>query len=861
MTVSPSAAAPIMATDAPADARKPAAAYPLSRRIADAITMFVVMWLSMLLLLFVAFSEGKRTFERFQGDKLVGQVQIVQTAMEGFLRSGLPLEQFVGFRTLAQPLLTSDEALSSLAVYDLTGRSVFTAGNRATLESLPAAHEPGPEVIDDQPAHRLEIVGTQYRVVVPLADKFETVGHLALTMPTDAVTQRTEALFEVLLKGSVIPAAAFALLILVFGHRMDTARLPWPHISFALIFLVAAGAVVTTLVGLYAEGAQSKSRALAESLGQRLHDLVAYNIQLSEIDGLDHMFASYVRDNADLSAAVLIVDGEVSIHTDPAAIGWPWEANPGHYTFVVDLTGQDAARSIQVAVEMPGDVVTSRILRSIKNFGALFLACAFMANMFFQVGGSVRRGQGVAASQEALDQTQAPGFGAPWLLDYVKPVFFLGVLAEHLSYSFLPDFVARAAEAAGMAESWASAPFLAFYGMFALMLIPAGHLAQRWGPKPLMVIGLSLAGGGLLLMSTAADFWTLVGARVLSGTGQGLLFIGVQSYLLAVSGRANKTRAAAIIVFGFQGGMIAGMAIGSLIVGAAGPQSVFLMGAGIGGVAALYALLMVPVVGGQALARASGEAAKGIVSGLKTAICCGRFLTTMLSIGIPAKAVLTGIISFALPLLLARAAYPQEDIGQMIMVYAIAVVASSALVAPLVDKIGDARIVLFKGATISAIGLGLITCGGLFADELTVRYGDAASTLMMLTGILITGLAHGLINAPVVTYIADSELANRIGPSTATATYRFMERLGHVAGPLIASHLFLLVQDDWMAIGIVAGASLLLGLLFLAGSPPSGHRRDQGSATPAPAPAIRPVAPAVTVHATPGNDATVLRPA
>lgn len=38
----------------------------------------------------------------------------------------------------------------------------------------------------------------------------------------------------------------------------------------------------------------------------------------------------------------------------------------------------------------------------------------------------------------------------------------------------------------------------------------------------------------------------------------------MQAYLLATAAPARKTRSGGIIVFGFQAGMIAGMAIGSL---------------------------------------------------------------------------------------------------------------------------------------------------------------------------------------------------------------------------------------------------------------------------------------------------------
>ena len=56
-----------------------------------------------------------------------------------------------------------------------------------------------------------------------------------------------------------------------------------------------------------------------------------------------------------------------------------------------------------------------------------------------------------------------------------------------------------------------------------------------------------------------------------------MLFIGIQAYILAVASPEKKTQGAAIIVFGFQGGMISGMAIGSLLVNYLEPHGVFVV--------------------------------------------------------------------------------------------------------------------------------------------------------------------------------------------------------------------------------------------------------------------------------------------
>ena len=104
--------------------------------------------------------------------------------------------------------------------------------------------------------------------------------------------------------------------------------------------------------------------------------------------------------------------------------------------------------------------------------------------------------------------------------------------------------------------------------------------------------------------------------------------------------------------------MISGLAIGSLLVLYLGERGVFILSGVIGIAMTLYTLMMVPSVQGQAkgsvtlsntirqLGRNMGQVSRSL-----------RFLKAMFLVGVPAKMVLTGVIIFALPLLLAQKNY------------------------------------------------------------------------------------------------------------------------------------------------------------------------------------------------------------
>ena len=302
----------------------------------------------------------------------------------------------------------------------------------------------------------------------------------------------------------------------------------------------------------------------------------------------------------------------------------------------------------------------------------------------------------------------------------------------------------------------------------------------------------------------------MTGFRALAGIGQGLLLIGVQSYILNVASPDKKTQGTAIIVLGFQGGMLSGMAIGSLLVNSLHPQGVFTVAGGVGLVAALYTLAMLPGIAGSGQAIGGLRATmRRLAADCRNVITDAQFLKAIFCIGIPAKALLTGVISFAIPLILTQQQYRAEDIGQLIMLYGLGVVVSTGVVSRLVDRNRNTQAILFWGAIMSGLGLMLV---GLMGSKYV---GDGKlSTAVAIAGIALVGVAHGFINAPVVTHVGISDLAGRIGAVPTTTTYRFLERAGHIAGPFLVTQLFLIWGQGPYIIGWIGVFITVLGLIF-----------------------------------------------
>jgi len=774
------------------------------QRLADGITMFIVTVLSLALLLYVAFGEGKRGYEQLHLEKITAQGRLVQSSIEKFLRDDLPLKQYDGFTTLVTPIVESED-FDAIAVYDHLGRQLFIVVDK----SNPQLPEPSSAIARAKQEIEVDYGQTHYQIVLPLRTRFETVGSVVVISPTNVVTQRLRASFSWLPFAGIGLSLLFAVLVTLAAPLIERSRFPWRHVGYGATFVLMSGLVVFTLVTLYYDGVQGKAKASAFTLSQRLNDIVEFKLDVKDFIGLDRGFKEYRRLNTEISEAALIVNGRVEIATEEKTAGKQWTADAGNFEYMVELSRGDQLRRTSLVVTVPRHVIYERVARTVKNFAALFIASAFLAGLFLQVAGSLQRARAVGAGASAGAKDSSAGEAA---LVIVKPVFFLAVFLDSLTYSFLPKFMQEAAAAAGVSVGFASLPFTAYYLCFALSLIPAGSFADRRGPRPLIIAGLILAGASVLALALPLDIWALTAVRSVSGLGQGLLFIGVQTYILAVVPPEKKTQGAAIIVFGFQGGMISGMALGSLMVNFLQPRGIFMMAGAVGLATVLYTKWLIPTLPQKQDAKGGlGSAVSRLFTDLRKVVTSGEFLKTIFCIGIPAKAILTGTITFALPLVLGQLGYRQEDIGQIIMLYGLGVVAASGQVSRIVDRTRNTQKVLFYGALLSGVGLTMI---GVADSSGTSVVGTA----IVVFAVILVGIAHGFINAPVVTHVGQSNLAGRIGANSVTTTYRFLERIGHVAGPFIVSQLFLMWGQGPHVVAGIGIATAMLGLIFVAGT-------------------------------------------
>lgn len=743
--------------------------------------MLAMAALSLGLLVYIGWSEAKRTYTRFQTDKMVAQGELVLTAMDTSLRAGLPVGQFPGFRQIAESIRDSDPAIAAIAIHDLNGRAIFLVGDAAT-----------PRLSGHATAGRFQVYETDswLQVVLPLRNRFETIGELRLTMPREAVTGSVNAHLPRLILLATGLSLLFGLFTFRFAAQVKDGGMSWIGAGYVLTFVIATIAVVISLLSVYEDGAQAKAKALANSLAQRIEPVLSYGLRVEDFEGLDRMLLRYRQLNPDIKAVSITLNGAVVVSSEPAATGQAWRSDAEAYEYVVPLASKSGANEIRVIVALPVAIVSNAVLHGVRNFAALFVGTALIASLMLGVAHALGAGN---------RQTEARQ------LALIRPVFFISVFCEYLPASFWPQLLRTAAAEYSLGQNAASIAFAIYFVVFLLSLLPTSAWVNRRGPRNAIVCGALLVGLASLLPALISDFPAMLLARALAGLGQGILFISVQAAVLASVAAHERTRAAAVIVFGFNAGMIAGAAIGSLLVNDLSANGVFAVGAITAGLLAVYAAWSTAV---QPVSATAGAGFRQMLRDIPRAFASLGFLRALLLIGAPSKALLTGAIGFATPLLLSGLGWKPEDIGQVIMLYAAGVLLSSGPVARFVDRTGRTGATLLAGGLLSAVSLFALGSSGVWSLPSLLETG------VIVGGVFLLGLAHGCINAPVITYIGSTGAAEQLGVNGATALYRMVERVGHALGPILAGQLLLLTSNSPVAWLWMGGVMLVCSLLF-----------------------------------------------
>ncbi|GMA22445.1 MFS transporter [Luteimicrobium album] len=129
---------------------------------------------------------------------------------------------------------------------------------------------------------------------------------------------------------------------------------------------------------------------------------------------------------------------------------------------------------------------------------------------------------------------------------------------------------------------------------FAVLMLPAGRLGDRYGPRALFISGLVLFTVASAACGLAGSIGFLIAARVIQGVGAALMTPQTMAVITRVF--PPKSRGAALGIWGMVAGLatIAGPVLGGLLVESWGWEWIFYVNIPVGVVAVVWAVATVP---------------------------------------------------------------------------------------------------------------------------------------------------------------------------------------------------------------------------------------------------------------------------
>lgn len=790
----------------------------------------VLMGVSLLMFAYVGYGEATRVYSEMRLERVLQLGATIQHSLNQFARSGLPLDQVTGFERRAEQLGEVDRAIHAVALTD--GRGATIACHVVQTGADPSACMDGPGAGTvafhgyggGRDASVAE-VGTAKILRFPVADKFGTVGFVVLSVDGPTVHETVADGFRPVFLAAGALFLLYSLAQIAIELRGSEAAGRWRTPSFTATVLVMVAVLIGVLFQLYRQGVEGQAEGLARSMAARLAAVTEIGVPISALSGIEEALRDYRRINPQIAAITLSRDGEI-LHriADPDRAAA--QAGEGTLSFSQPV---DAAGTLVLAAELPFAVVVRAMGAGARNFAALFFGCMLFATIFFRA---------VRARRETPAGIGKPGVRSSAAgLAVLQPAYFLGILADSLVLSVLPEMSDRRVAAEGLSGGLVSLPFSLFFVGLTGALIPASILTERIDLRSLFLAGTAAVAAGLFMVGLLDPFWALCAGRALGGVGQGLLLIAVQAYAFEIVSAEERVRAAAAQVLGYNGGLIVGTGIGGLLAVFMDDASFMVVAGGVAVLSLVYIRAALPSLSKRR--ETETRPPSRLLGDLGRVLAFPDFLALLALIGMASKFALAGVAIFAMPLVLHQTGYGDDEIGQALMVFAMVTYLVTAVAPRLVAAMGSTDRVLVAGMIALALGMagfGLVTGFGGSGDALgdgswllptgLITLADdvqrslaslplpAAAGGAIALSVALLGVGQGLIAAPIIARVAAGGAAVSVGRDRTIAVYRILERFGHISGPALVGLMLVAASDNPAALAMLGGAYGVLAALY-----------------------------------------------
>jgi MFS transporter, DHA2 family, methylenomycin A resistance protein len=302
-----------------------------------------------------------------------------------------------------------------------------------------------------------------------------------------------------------------------------------------------------------------------------------------------------------------------------------------------------------------------------------------------------------------------------------------------------------------------SAVLSAYFGAYALMLLPAGELVDRFGARRLALSGLAVFAVGALAGALAQSFGALLGARVVQGAGAGR--VSPAALAGAVSGFPPERRGSALGIWGASAGMsnLLGPLLGGLLTVAFGWRANW------------WALLPLTAAAAIAIARLLPTLPHSDEEGGNPAL--NRIVLAATLVAGLTFAVMIGAFYIAEQYLQRVAGFSALGASGALVLVALLVGVAAPLAGKLVDRYGE-RVPALIGFAAAGVGLAVLGIPGFPLD-----------TIVTVLPLIPVGLGLGMLFVPT------SRAALNASPQASHGRTSALLSVGRLVGAAVGAGL------------------------------------------------------------------------
>ncbi|WP_375758823.1 MFS transporter [Corallococcus exercitus] len=350
---------------------------------------------------------------------------------------------------------------------------------------------------------------------------------------------------------------------------------------------------------------------------------------------------------------------------------------------------------------------------------------------------------------------------------------FIYLFGSELSRSFWPLYVKRLYQPGPFfSESFMVALPMSLWVTAMVLCTPlGGRLLNTRGSRVALLAGMVPSALGLALTGQSSSLTELFLWRIVTAGGYGIVTATALLHVARTSTRSHGARSMGVFVGASTAASVCGTAIGGILADRIGYGATFGVAAGLVCLSMVLVGLLTPDSGPRETDTHRPVAAYlGILKR-------GRVLLFILLAAMPVRLVLTGFLFFLTPLRLHELGFSEAAIGRLMMGSFIATVCATPVVSLLADRYGWHRGMMLAGG--GASGLGVL----LFAS--------ADGSWPLLASVLLVGLGQALATTPLLASVPPlfAEECVGFGLDALLSVFRIIERVGSLAGPLLAAAL------------------------------------------------------------------------